>query len=86
MSTGTVSVHSLSDNPDDDEGWPPLGANYNSRLDPRDDFNQHKSSQRDRTGGRLRSRVVRPRRFGGGEEPESDDEEAAGGEEGEERW
>ena len=88
MSTGTVSVHSWSDNPDDDEGWPPMGANYNSRLDPRDDFNRHKSNQRDRMSGRLRSRVVRPTRFGGAEEVESDESEGAAGEgeEEEERW
>lgn len=76
MATGTVSVHSWSDNTDDDEGFPPMGANYNARLDPRDDYNVHKREARDRTGGRLRSRVVRPTRYGGN----ADVQESADGE------
>lgn len=72
MATGTVSVHSWSDNVDDDEGFPPMGANYNARLDPRDDYNGYKREARDRASGRLRSRVVRPTRYGGGVEDSED--------------
>lgn len=63
MANGTVSVHSWNDGIEDDEGYPPLSTNYNSRLDVKDDFDEHTRMTRGPRGS-LRSRVVRPARFG----------------------
>ena len=74
MSTGTVTLHSWNDQNEDDEGEPPMGTNYNSRLDVREDYGRARESVRTRDGGRgLRSNVVRTRRYG---EEDDDDGEA----------
>ena len=84
MSTGTVTLHSWNDpsyeapgqcgeGNEDDEGDPPMGTNYNSRLDVREDYGEARKNMRSRDGGRgLRSNVVRPARLGAntGEEGE----------------
>lgn len=80
MSTGTVTLHSWNDGAEDDEADPPMGTNYNCRLDPKEDYNnavraraeararaseQATAQRRSRDDGRgLRSTVVRPARFG----------------------
>lgn len=61
MATGTVSLHSWNDGNDNDEGDPPMGTNYNYRLDIRDDYNE--TRRRGPRGG-LRSNPVRPQRLG----------------------
>ena len=61
MATGTVTLHSWNDGNDDDEAEPPMGSNYNCRLDLREDYNDTK--RRGPRGG-LRSNPVRAQRFG----------------------
>jgi len=74
MANGTVSLHSWNDGAEDDEGDPPVGTNYNSRLDIRNDFNRPRENIRNRATGRgLRSTIVRPQRLG------QDDEDEGGG-------
>lgn len=63
MASGTVSLHSWNDGIDDDEGDPPLSTNYNARLEIMDEFNEHSRTTKGQRGG-LRSRIVRPARFG----------------------
>lgn len=74
MATGTVTLHSWNDSRSDgpeaaeDEGWPPVGTNYNCRLKIKDDYNNsaaagRKVRERGVRGG-LRSTVVRPSRLG----------------------
>jgi hypothetical protein len=78
MATGTVTLHSWNDGAEDDEGDPPIGTNYNCRLDVRDDYNAaaKRSTIRTRSGGHgLRSSVVRPQRLG---MDVGDDEEGGG--------
>ena len=97
MATGTVSMHSWNDTDSgtaasaEDEGFPPVGSNYNHSLEPRPDYDEAGGLHRRRTRGAagsgregLRSNVVRPRRFGqeGGGEGEGDD----GGEDGRAGW
>lgn len=67
MSTGTVSLHSWSDGAEDDGGEPPMGANFNARLESRDGPGYRRAMQ-ERSWGReagrgLRSNIVRPQRF-----------------------
>lgn len=75
MANGTVSLHTWNDSrhstnnsnstaQDDDEGDPPMGTNYNARLDVKEDYNEHSRITRGPRGG-LRSRPVRPLRLGG---------------------
>ena len=65
MATGTVTLHSWNNGVEDDEADPPMGSNYNCRLDMRDDYNALKRAGRSREDGRgLRSNVVRPQRLG----------------------
>lgn len=69
MTTGTCSIHSWNDNATQDEGDPPLGKSYDSRLLPM----SHESS-----GGRgpgrsshgLRSRAVRASQVFGDDDDE----------------
>ncbi len=63
MANGTVSLHSWNDGIDDDEGDPPLSTNYNARLDIKEEYNEHTRLTRGPRGS-LRSRVVRPARYG----------------------
>lgn len=63
MANGTVSIHSWNDGLDDDEGDPPLGTNYNARLDIKQEYNEQTRLTRG-PGGSLRSRIVRPTRLG----------------------
>lgn len=76
MATGTVTLHSWNEGADgqDDEAEPPMGSNYNSRLDMREDYNAagQRNTRNRETGRGLRSRVVRPVRLGMDDE---DDEE-----------
>ena len=65
MATGTVSLHSWNDGNDDDEADPPMGTNYNCRLDVREDYNE--TRRRGPRGG-LRRNPGRPRRVGMGNE------------------
>lgn len=60
MATGTVSQHSWNDGNDDDEAEPPMGTNYNCRLEVFDDYNQ---TRRLGLRGGLRSNPVRPQRL-----------------------
>jgi hypothetical protein len=60
MATGTVSLHSWNDG-NDDEADPPMGTNYNCRLDVREDYNE---TRRGGPRGDLRSNPVRPQRLG----------------------
>lgn len=73
MATGTVTVHSWNDGAEDDEGEPSMGANYDSRLGLRGDFNPPiRAGNRNREQGRgLRSTVVRPQRLGMDEDEEN---------------
>jgi hypothetical protein len=64
--TGTVSLHSWNDQAEDDEGDPPLGTNYNARLEVKEAYNKQMKIVRE-SGGALQSRVVRPARFGAGD-------------------
>lgn len=60
MSTGTVTLHSWADGAEQDDAEPPMGTNYNSRLDHRPDFDRGAREARDaaaRRGG-LRSHAV----------------------------
>ncbi|KAK6382150.1 hypothetical protein LTS17_004036 [Exophiala oligosperma] len=85
MATGTVSLHCWNDGAEDDEARPPMGSNYNARLDPRADFDAASRKARNvdkytrsRAEGRgLRSSVVRPHRYGGNDGDE--DDEGGGG-------
>ena len=61
MATGTVTLHSWNDGNDDDEADPPMGTNYNGRLDVREDYNE---TRRRGPGGGLRSNPVRRQRLG----------------------
>ena len=72
MSTGTVTVHSWNDGAEDDEGKPPMGSNFNARLDMREDYNQRKQETRARDNGRLRSNPVQRRRFGADDDGDED--------------
>ncbi|PGH12149.1 hypothetical protein AJ79_04443 [Helicocarpus griseus UAMH5409] len=54
MSTGTCSVHSWSDGTDVDEGDPPAGQSYNSKLEPLQ-FNARPADQ----GGRFLGNALR---------------------------
>ena len=73
MATGTVTAHSWNDGAEDDEGDPSMSANYNARLDMREDFNQRRKEARARDNGRLRSNPVRARRFGNQDEDGDED-------------
>lgn len=75
MATGTVTLHSWNDGAEDDEGDPPMGANYNARLDMREDYNQRSREARNRASGRLRSNPVRARRFGAQPDSNGDGDE-----------
>jgi DDB1- and CUL4-associated factor 11 len=78
MATGTVTVHSWNDGAEEDEAEPPMGANFNCRLDMREDYNALRLSGRSREDGRgLRSNVVRPQRLG--MDVEDDDTGGEGG-------
>lgn len=95
MSTGTVTLHSWSGNPnatEDDCDDHPLGANYNARLDRKEEFdvarrgvrpNNGASAGEGSLGGRrtLRSHAVwgRRRGAGGGQTGGVADEEAGQG-------
>ena len=61
MATGTVSLHSWNDGNYNDEADPPMGTNYNHRLDIREDNNE---TRRRGPGGGLRRNLVRPQRLG----------------------
>jgi len=62
-------MHSWNDGGEDDEAEPPMGGNYNPRLDLREDYNSPKRGGRSRADGRgLRSTVVRPQRLGMGDD------------------
>jgi hypothetical protein len=52
MSTGTVSLHSWSDGAEQDDADPPMGSNYNARLDRKQDWD------RGRNAGGVRSHAV----------------------------
>lgn len=68
MSFGTVSVHSWNDGAEDDEGDPPMASGYNPRLDLKDELNAHLQTRGERAGRPgLRSRTVRPQRYGEGD-------------------
>ena len=72
MQTGTVTLHSWNDGIEEDEADPPMGTNYNSRLDVREDYT---SMGRHRgTHGGLRSRPVRTQRMGMDEEDDGNEE------------
>ena len=68
MSTGTVTLHSWADGADDDDADPPMGSNYNARLDPKEDFDAAAGTTRRRVGagGGLRSHAVLGRQRGAG--------------------
>jgi DDB1- and CUL4-associated factor 11 len=72
MANGTVTVHSWADGAEDDEGEPLMGANYNARLDMREDYNERRKEARTRDSGRLRSNPVQRRRYGGDEDGDED--------------
>lgn len=72
MATGTVSLHTWNDGINDDEGDPPLSTNYNACLDIREDYNEHMRMTRG-VRGSLRSRIVRPARYGQDETGDRDD-------------
>ena len=61
MATGTVTLHSWNDGNDDDDADPPMGTNYNCRLDARED---HETRRTRGAGGGLRSNPVRRQRLG----------------------
>lgn len=61
METGTVSLHSWNDGNDNDEAEPPMGTNYDGRLEIREDYN---GTRRRGPRGGLRSNPVRPQRLG----------------------
>jgi DDB1- and CUL4-associated factor 11 len=76
MAHGTVSLHSWNDGIDDDEGDPPVSTNYNARLDVQDEYNEYSRREREPRRG-LRSRIVRPSRFG--HDGAGDEAEGGGG-------
>lgn len=53
MSSGTCTIHSWNDSGTEDEGDPPLGKSYNSRVEYAHEFNRYAESSR------IRSRPVR---------------------------
>lgn len=65
----------------DDEADPPMGTGYNSRLEYVEAFNSHQRGYRPSQGGHgigrhsLRSRIVRPSRWGGGGNDDEDGDE-----------
>jgi hypothetical protein len=76
MSTGTVTLHSWADGAEEDDAKPPMGCNYNARLDPLIEFDhardaahglppRHGPDASDPStapmGGSVNSRVVRRR-------------------------
>ncbi len=61
MATGTVSLHSWNDGNDDDEAEPPMGANYNGRLEIQEGYGE---TRRRAPRGGLRSNPARPQRLG----------------------
>lgn len=44
MSTGTCSIHTWNDQANDDEGEPPMGMSYDSKLGYHRAFNQFRES------------------------------------------
>ena len=56
-SPGTCTIHTWNDNATMDEGDPPVGKSYNTRLMPLPDHNTRLEEE-------VRSRAVRPRRWG----------------------
>lgn len=84
MATGTVTLHSWNDSQSgsaasaEDEGWPPVGTNYNCRLKIREDYNNEAAGSRRRVRergglGGLRSTVVRPARLGLDDEDDAEE-------------
>lgn len=61
MTTGTCTLHSWGDDASDDEGDPPLGRSYNSRLEYADSINRYADAQRGATRNTVRSRAARAR-------------------------
>jgi len=60
MSTGTCTIHSWNNNASDDEGDPPLGKNYSSKLEPVQSYNRYaEDTKRRGMASGLRSRTMR---------------------------
>lgn len=62
MSTGTCTIHSWNDDGVDDEGDPPMGQNYNARLEYVESFNRYSQRSHDgegRRGGPTTQRIHR---------------------------
>jgi hypothetical protein len=90
MASGTVTLHSWADGAEEDDAKPPMGCNYDARLDPLIEYDHARDAAAglpprhggDLTGGSVSSRVVQrraERRRAAAQDDSSDEDESEGG-------